>query len=537
MWNINIHSLNFAGNFNGTVSTMDNLNSKLKLEKLVFLNIVAEVYQCELRNRFRALAHQPEESVEETWRGLRDTWKATCNKVLGKKTRQHKEWLSRSTGPILGVEPTDQEKHQSGQEELHTRPLRRSRNSSWQKRYEEAVWYHKNTAREEEGPFKTSERQKRRDHHRWSQTESKMGRHFQEILNRPPPQVPGDIPPAANQLAVSIYPPTKAEVSKAIKSFKSGKAAGPDGIPPEAQNADIQTSTEIIHPLLVKIWENEQIPDDWKKEYLVKLPKKGDLSSCNNWRGIMLLSIPSKILTRIILVTQECPWQNSTRGAGRFTPRQILHRPHRHTANYHRAVAGMADPTVLSIRRLPKGIRQCGSRHRLKAHATLRLSPQVHFHHTATVRQLQLPSHTRREVDGHIPGTDRSSSRLLTVADHLPSGSRLDYEADNIRQKDRHPVDFHQTVGRPGLRWRLQSPITQTPGCTGEAVPPRRQICPGLTANEMHAPHNRRHKVSSLKHFHQKAHNSVLYEEVWKCQITQPYMKFQPNNTCVQSWT
>jgi len=33
----------------------------------------------------------------------------------------------------------------------------------------------------------------------------------------------------------------------------------------------------------------------------VKLPKKGDLSSCNNWQGIMLLSIPSKILTRIIL--------------------------------------------------------------------------------------------------------------------------------------------------------------------------------------------------------------------------------------------
>ena len=33
----------------------------------------------------------------------------------------------------------------------------------------------------------------------------------------------------------------------------------------------------------------------------MKLPKKGDLSSCNNWWGIMLLFIPSKILTRIIL--------------------------------------------------------------------------------------------------------------------------------------------------------------------------------------------------------------------------------------------
>jgi hypothetical protein len=41
--------------------------------------------------------------------------------------------------------------------------------------------------------------------------------------------------------------------------------------------------------------------DDWKKGHLVKLPKKGDLASCYNWRGIMLLSIPGKVLARIIL--------------------------------------------------------------------------------------------------------------------------------------------------------------------------------------------------------------------------------------------
>ena len=30
------------------------------------------------------------------------------------------------------------------------------------------------------------------------------------------------------------------------------------------------------------------------------LPKKGDLSLCHNWRGITLLSITSKVLTRVI---------------------------------------------------------------------------------------------------------------------------------------------------------------------------------------------------------------------------------------------
>ena len=57
----------------------------------------------------------------------------------------------------------------------------------------------------------------------------------------------------------------------------------------------------MLHLHLCKIWEQERVPDDWKREHLVKLPKTGNLSSCNNWRGIMLLSITGKILSRIIL--------------------------------------------------------------------------------------------------------------------------------------------------------------------------------------------------------------------------------------------
>ena len=34
---------------------------------------------------------------------------------------------------------------------------------------------------------------------------------------------------------------------------------------------------------------------------MIKLSKKRDLRDCNNYRGIMLLSVPSKVLNRIIL--------------------------------------------------------------------------------------------------------------------------------------------------------------------------------------------------------------------------------------------
>ena len=57
----------------------------------------------------------------------------------------------------------------------------------------------------------------------------------------------------------------------------------------------------MLHPLFIKIWEEDQVPTEWKEEYLIKLPKKGDLSSCSNYRGITLLSIPGTVFNRVLL--------------------------------------------------------------------------------------------------------------------------------------------------------------------------------------------------------------------------------------------
>ena len=43
------------------------------------------------------------------------------------------------------------------------------------------------------------------------------------------------------------------------------------------------------------------MPADWTKGVFIRIPKKGALSDCNNWRGITLLSAQSKILAMIIL--------------------------------------------------------------------------------------------------------------------------------------------------------------------------------------------------------------------------------------------
>ena len=91
------------------------------------------------------------------------------------------------------------------------------------------------------------------------------------------------------------------EIRKAIKQLRNGKAVGPDNIPAEALKSDLETTVKMLHPLFRKIWEEEVVPGDWKEGYLIKIPKKGDLSSCANYRGITLLSVPGKVFNRVIL--------------------------------------------------------------------------------------------------------------------------------------------------------------------------------------------------------------------------------------------
>ncbi|VDO59757.1 unnamed protein product [Schistosoma curassoni] len=86
----------------------------------------------------------------------------------------------------------------------------------------------------------------------------------------------------------------------AIRQVKSGKAAGPNNIPPEALKSNIGVTTNMLHLLFKKIWEEERVTMDWKKGHLIKIPKK-DLSKCENYRGNTLLSVPGKVFNRVLL--------------------------------------------------------------------------------------------------------------------------------------------------------------------------------------------------------------------------------------------
>ena len=52
---------------------------------------------------------------------------------------------------------------------------------------------------------------------------------------------------------------------------------------------------------MMKIWEDKRIPDDRNQATIIRILKKCALNNCSNWRGITVLSIPSKILAKIII--------------------------------------------------------------------------------------------------------------------------------------------------------------------------------------------------------------------------------------------
>ena len=56
-----------------------------------------------------------------------------------------------------------------------------------------------------------------------------------------------------------------------------------------------------VQHILQDVWDDEVIPDAWKRGTIIKLPMKGNLSECCNWGGITLLSITSNVFCSIIL--------------------------------------------------------------------------------------------------------------------------------------------------------------------------------------------------------------------------------------------
>ncbi|KAL9968248.1 hypothetical protein ACROYT_G026600 [Oculina patagonica] len=127
--------------------------------------------------------------------------------------------------------------------------------------------------------------------------------HFSKTLNRDDPRNPPRLETNVPDLDLNSDAISRDEIRQAIKLLKNNKAPGYDDIPAELLKADIETATEVLFVLFGHIWQEEQLPGDWRKGLIVKIPKKGDTTECTNWRGITLLSVVSKAFDSVHRIT------------------------------------------------------------------------------------------------------------------------------------------------------------------------------------------------------------------------------------------
>ena len=286
-----------------------------------------EEFKISLRNRFEPL-QLLEDDVETHWEKIKGVFTSSCEEVLGARTQVHKEWITQGTLDKI-------KRRRDKKAEVNASRTRAGREAA-QLEYTEANKEVKKSIRKDKETYmnemaENAERAAQNGHLRvlyqttkrlagkWSRAEmpvkdaqgntlfekeaqlARWKEHFDTLLNRPAPENPPNIPPSEVDLPINCEPPTRMEIAKAVKQLNSNKAAGPDFIPPEALKADLPTTVDILHDLFIKVWNNEEFPADWREGHLVKLPKKGDLSNCSNYRGITLLSIPGKVFNRVLL--------------------------------------------------------------------------------------------------------------------------------------------------------------------------------------------------------------------------------------------
>ena len=87
----------------------------------------------------------------------------------------------------------------------------------------------------------------------------------------------------------------------AIDATREGTAPGKCGIPAEIWKYGGPDLASKLHHLILSVWSEECVPQDWKDASIVPIFKKGSRKDCGNYRGISLLSIAGKILSRVLL--------------------------------------------------------------------------------------------------------------------------------------------------------------------------------------------------------------------------------------------
>ena len=275
---------------------------------------------------------QVSDNIESDWESFKTTVHSAAHQVLGPATRNHQDWFDENDSRIQALledkrqllrahqnDPTSAAKKAAYTSKRSTVQAElRAMQDAWlsnkadeiqgyadrhdTKRFYDALKTIYGPPSSSASPLLNAEgtallTDKGQILERWAE-------HFNSVLNRPS-SINDEAITRLPQVAVNPdldIPPSADEVAKAFKQMSSGKAAGNDAIPAEVYKSGGPALLSRLTDLFQSMWQQEQLPQDFKDATIVHIYKrKGNRQSCDNHRGISLLSIAGKILARVLL--------------------------------------------------------------------------------------------------------------------------------------------------------------------------------------------------------------------------------------------
>ena len=166
--------------------------------------------------------------------------------------------------------------------------------------------------------------------------------HFSNLLGKEPVTNNAgeeEITTVRHQLNIKTGPFTVKEYQAVKRKLKEDKTMGSDGILTEAyKHCDFD---DIIVKYANKLLIDQEKPDQWSDIHIIPLPKSGDLSKVENYRGIGISSTASKVINQMILNRLQPAIEKQLR------PNQNGFRPNRSTSSH-----------ILALHRIIEGVKQ-----------------------------------------------------------------------------------------------------------------------------------------------------------------------------------
>jgi hypothetical protein len=132
------------------------------------------------------------------------------------------------------------------------------------------------------------------------------------------------------------------EFNQAITKLKNDKSPGENEIPPNAFKCLDSENRTKVYEYIRAFWNEEMDYEEWHTGLVKLLPKFGDLSDPNKWRGITLMDVCSKIFSVILTaraqkLLSKCGIKQQFGGTplvgyadGQFVLKTLLHLRHQH---------------------------------------------------------------------------------------------------------------------------------------------------------------------------------------------------------------